>query len=478
MRSLRTVVLLTAASALAAAVVAAPTVATAARTTGATGAVAPQAAVAGYFTPLASPVRILDTRTTHPFGPGQTSPLYVGGSHAKGGLPTSGVSSVVFNLTVAGGTASSDHVTVFPTGSARPNVSNINFKKGWTGANLVTVKLGTNGEVSFYNYSGQVHLIVDLLGWYSSGGANATGEFQEATAQRLVDTRSASVGPVAPRGTITQPLDYSGGPAGQNNKNLTPNPNIKAMLVNITVVNPGGTGYITAWNGVASRPTASTLNFRYPNTVTNLAVVPVAPCPASLCTDPNVSGLPSITLYNGSDVKVNVLIDAWGFYDDGGLTSTGLTYQPLASPVRIVDTRNGTGTTTLGTNSTRTVRAPSSVVDASTVMLVQNVTGIPSANTYLTLWRNGETKPYVNNVDPRTGLTTATLAYTGVGSANDFNIYNYTGTDNVLVDVAGSMEPGPGNTGHAAAIQPQAAGAGSQRAAGSWSARTPAPVKR
>jgi hypothetical protein len=473
MRSLRTVVLLTAATVLAASVVAAPTLASAARTP---AAVTPQAAVAGYFTPLASPARILDTRTTHPFGPGQTSPLYVGGSHAKAGLPTSGVSSVVFNLTVTQGTASSDHVTAFPTGTARPNVSSINFRRGWTGANLVTVKLGTNGEVSFYNYSGSVHLIVDLVGWYSSGGASATGEFQEATAQRLVDTRSASVGPVAPRGTITQPLDYSGGPSGQNNKNLTPNPNIKAMLVNITVVNPGGTGYITAWNGVASRPNASALNFRYPNTVTNLAVVPVAPCPASLCTDPNVAGLPSITLYNGSDVKVNILIDAWGFYDDGGLTASGLTYKPLASPVRIVDTRNGTGTTTLGTNTTRTVHAPSSVVDASTVMLVQNVTGIPSANTYLTLWRNGEPKPYVNNADPRTGLITATLAYTGVGLANDFNIYNYTGTDNVLVDVAGSMEPGPGNTG-VAAVQPKAMpGAGS--AAGAWSARTPAPVKR
>ena len=477
MRSLRTVVLLTAATVLAASAVAAPTFASAARVR---AAVSPQAAVAGYFTPLASPARILDTRTTHAFGPGQTSPLYVGGSHAVAGLPTSGVSSVVFNLTVTQGTAGSDYVTVFPTGSARPNVSNINFKKGWTGANLVTVKLGTNGEVSFYNHSGQVHLIVDLVGWYSSGSASATGEFQEALPQRLVDTRSASVGPVAPRGTITQPLDYSpiDTPPG-NHKNVAPNPNIKAMLVNITVVNPGGTGYITAWNGNASRPNASALNFRYPNTVTNLAVVPVAPCPASLCTDPDVSGLPAITLYNGSDVKVNVLIDAWGFYDDGGLQPTGLTYKPLASPVRIVDTRNGTGTTTLGAGTTRTVHAPSSVVDAATVMLVQNVTGIPSANTYLTLWRNGEDKPYVNNVDPRTGLITATLAYAGVGGANDFNIYNYTGTTNVLVDVAGSMEPGPGNTG-VAAIQPKAvAGAGSATgSATGWSARTPAPVKR
>jgi hypothetical protein len=477
MRSLRTVVLLTAATALAASAVAAPTLASAARVR---TAVAPQAAVAGYFTPLASPVRILDTRTTHSFGPGQTSPLYVGGSHAKAGLPTSGVSSVVFNLTVTQGTASSDHVTVFPTGSARPNVSSINFRKGWTGANLVTVKLGTNGEVSFYNYSGHVHLIVDLVGWYSSGGANATGEFQEAQPQRLVDTRPASIGPVAPRGTITQPLDYSGSTASGNHKAITPNPNIKAMVVNITVVNPGGTGYITAWNGVAARPNASALNFRYPNTVTNLAIVPVAPCPAKLCTDPDVAGLPSITLYNGSDVKVNVLIDAWGFYDDGGLPGRGLVYKPLASPIRIVDTRNSTGTTTLGSNTTRTVHAPGTVADAGTNLLVQNVTGIPSANTYLTLWRNGESRPVVNNADPRTGIISATLSYTGVGNANDFNIYNYAGSTDVLVDVAGSLEPGPGNT-NVAAIQPDTAaraGSAAGSAAGSWSARTPAPVKR
>jgi hypothetical protein len=52
----------------------------------------------------------------------------------------------------------------------------------------------------------------------------------------------------------------------------------------------------------------------------------------------------------------------------------------------------------------------------------------------------------VSNISPRAGRTVAGLAYTGVGPTNNFSFYNATGTNNVLVDVAGSFEsvpPGP-----------------------------------
>jgi hypothetical protein len=46
----------------------------------------------------------------------------------------------------------------------------------------------------------------------------------------------------------------------------------------------------------------------------------------------------------------------------------------------------------------------------------------------------------VSNLNPRANRTVAGLAYTGVGLSNDFDFYNATGTNDVLVDVAGTME--------------------------------------
>jgi hypothetical protein len=478
MRSIRTVVLLTAATALVASAVAAPSLASAAPTkasvAGARSGVAPLVAASGYFTPLARPVRILDTRKTNPFASGQTSPLYVGGPSGKAGLPPSGVSSAVFNLTVTGGTASTDYVTAFPTGTTRPTASSINFKKGWTGANLVTVRLGTNGEVSFYNNAGHVHLIVDVVGWYSSGAASAQGEFQEAQPQRLVDTNDPGIGAVEPHGTLTLPLDYSGDMSAGNHHTETPNPQINAMAINLTAVNPTGAGYLTAWSGSAPVPTTSVLNFASGRTTTNLAVVPTRACPVAVCSDPDTTSLPSITIYNGSSVRVHILIDAWGFYDKGGLTPSGLVYKALTSPIRIVDTRPplSQGTTTLGTATTRTVTAPGTVADASTQLLVQNVTAVPQTNTYVTLWRAGTSRPGVSNLDPLAGRTVATLAYTGVGTTNNFSIYNNSNTTNVIIDVAGSFELGPGH----AAVAPMAQQRG--QASGLWTARSAGAVTR
>src|ERR1700712_5073072 len=83
----------------------------------------------GTYYPLAT-ARILDTRSgngapTRPLGAASTPPLQVGG---RGGVPTTGVSAVVINLTVAGATGSS-YLTVYPSGQTRPTSSAINYRK-------------------------------------------------------------------------------------------------------------------------------------------------------------------------------------------------------------------------------------------------------------------------------------------------------------------------------------------------------------
>jgi len=121
---------------------------------------------AGAYTPL-TPARILDTRdgtggVTGPVGGGTTADVQVTG---RGGVPPSGVSAVILNATVTQ-PAAPGFLTVFPTGTARPFISDVNYAGGETRPNLVVVKLGTGGQVTVYPQVG-THVVFDVAGWFS-----------------------------------------------------------------------------------------------------------------------------------------------------------------------------------------------------------------------------------------------------------------------------------------------------------------------
>jgi len=119
------------------------------------------------------PARLLDTRA----GIGATTdgqfagagPISAGGEldllvNGRGGVPASGVGAVVLNVTVTGPSAAG-YLTAWPTGSARPLASNLNFVAGQTIPNLVIVKVGGAGKVSLFNSAGNSDVIVDVVGW-------------------------------------------------------------------------------------------------------------------------------------------------------------------------------------------------------------------------------------------------------------------------------------------------------------------------
>ncbi|MGE0881539.1 MAG: hypothetical protein AB7L13_05820 [Acidimicrobiia bacterium] len=81
--------------------------------------------------------------------------------------------AVVFNLTYVDADGPG-FVTVWPTGGARPNVSNLNKVGAGPVPNSVTVKLGTNRQISVYNQGSGTHLFGDVAGYYVDGAA-ATG---------------------------------------------------------------------------------------------------------------------------------------------------------------------------------------------------------------------------------------------------------------------------------------------------------------
>ncbi|MET9438128.1 hypothetical protein [Streptomyces sp. NPDC006551] len=132
--------------------------------------------VAGYYTtdgtgstyePI-TPSRLMDTRSglgvpKAKVGPGGIVTLQVAG---KPGIPATGVTAVVLNVTATGPTAAS-FVSVYPDGTTRTSASNLNFVAGETIPNLVVVPV-VNGKVSFYNRAGTVDLLADVAGYYTS----------------------------------------------------------------------------------------------------------------------------------------------------------------------------------------------------------------------------------------------------------------------------------------------------------------------
>ena len=112
------------------------------------------------------PTRIYDSRNTGgPVGNNTSRAVTVTG---VGGVPAvSEVEGVVLNVTVdqpsAGG-----YLTLYPDLTTQPPVSNLNFLAGQTVPNLAMVKVGTNGNVRVYNLSGTTHVILDVVGYYST----------------------------------------------------------------------------------------------------------------------------------------------------------------------------------------------------------------------------------------------------------------------------------------------------------------------
>lgn len=385
----------------------------------------------GTYHPLTS-ARLLDTRSglgapNAPLGAGQTLQLTVAG---RGSVPTSGVAAVVLNVTVTGATANS-FLSVYPSGQTRPTVSSINFLKGVTRANGATVPIGTGGQVAIYNSAGSTEVIVDVLGWYDADDSGSGGnEFTPpATPERLLDTRNDSEGALAGNTILTSYIDF--GQGGDLSAS------VRALALNVTVVNAVGSGYLTAWDGNGAPPSTSVLNFRDNSAVANLTVVKTALC--TTCTAPAPV---QFAIYNASTQPVHVIVDLAGIYYNDG--TVGLRFSPL-TPTRIKDSR--VSGTALGAAATQTVTAPTTVADTTTSLLVSNVTAVgPTASTYLTLYKTGATKPSVSNLNAPAATTVANGALVAISGARQFNVYNNAGTTNYLVDVTGRFVAGPGGT--------------------------------
>ena len=232
------------------------------------------AVAAGRVVPL-TPARVFDTREGQPapgpkglVGAGQTISVQVAG---VGGVPATGVSSVVLNATATNAVAPG-FVTVFPSQSAQPLASVLNLTApGETVPNLVMVPLGPDGKVSFFSQSG-ADLLADVTGYVtdSTAAASTTGLFVPLDPGRVFDTRPDQ--PAAgPKGFVA-----AGASIDVATTNVAGVPaTAVAVALNVTGIDAAGTGFVTGWPSGIPLPLASTLNLVAGDTRANAAILPV-----------------------------------------------------------------------------------------------------------------------------------------------------------------------------------------------------------
>ena len=409
----------------------------------------------GPYTPV-SPTRICDTRPGNPSalsgvatqcnGPdndgttisgGGTILIDVGGDF---GVP-SDASAVVLNVTVVA--QDPGFLTVYPAYQVAPTASNLNYTRGEVVPNLVETGISTSGQVSIYSYA-TADVIVDLEGYVaaSSGLGSGGGLYNPLAAPgRICDTRSGN--PSGLTGTDAQCNSETMAAGSTLDVQVTgvgnvPFSGVAAVVLNVTVVNPVGPGYLTVWpEDVSPRPTASNLNFQAGQVVPNRVIVPVSN------SSPNLG---QISIY--TTTQVDVLVDVSGWYSASGGTS-GYQFTPESAPVRICDTRSGnpsylTGAyaqcngETLGPGGSLAVTAAGlASVPSGAKAVVLNVTAVlPSNFTYVTVYAQAPV-PVVSDLNPYPGEVEPNLVVATLSTTGSFNLYNAAGSTDIVVDVLG-----------------------------------------
>ncbi|NNN20672.1 MAG: hypothetical protein HKL80_01545 [Acidimicrobiales bacterium] len=263
------------------------------------------------------PIRIADTRmgaTDPPTYAGQT--LSAGGTDVfqvdgmgsnVNGLPQNNVSAVVVNLTVTNVT-SDGFATIYADGTSMPDGSTLNMIPGNVVTNRSIVPVGSDGMIDVFCNVG-CDLIVDISGWFTGNLPGSTGDlFVPTTPTREADSR-----PNSGLWDANTLFGFYGGSQGGlsypiNLEILTRDSslpsNTDAVVLNVTVTDVWGPGYLTLWPYDYPVPQTSDMNWSSGQTVANLAIAKLG--------SPYGVGVPDVSM--AANMETMTVVDVTGYY--------------------------------------------------------------------------------------------------------------------------------------------------------------------
>lgn len=262
---------------------------------------------------------------------------------------------------------------------------------------------------------------------HAAHAATTGSTYTPVSPTRLLDTRTGdgAGGVIAPLGAGQSiGIQSAGGDTGVPTT-------ATAVVVTVTAVNPTADSFLTAYADGTSRPATSNLDFIAGQTAANLAIVPI--------TDGDID----VWNKNGS---TDVVVDLSGYYAPdttaGTFTSDG--------PTRLLDTRNGTGSGTigpLGPNSTLGLQVTNVAgVPINATAVVLNLTAVnPTEGGFLAVYADGTSRPATSNLNFAAGQTVANLVIVPVINGT-VDIWNQQGNTDVVADLFGYYSAGAGST--------------------------------
>jgi hypothetical protein len=281
----------------------------------------PLPAAHSYFT--VAPCRVLDTRNTTILTNAQPRVVNIAGLC---GIPST-AQAVAFNVTAVSPTGSGKF-RLYPGDVTITNPalwpSSVTFEPATSPrGNSAVIKLATNGVGTLGIYPevsgspGQVHLVLDVQGYFSTDTSPAAGAQGPLGFQTLSPCRVAWPSSPLTAGTVTNftAQGVCGVPAGA-----------AAVSLHAGVAQPAYSGYLTLFPSNISTPGVATLNFPSGTLVLrNSALVKLAPA------------TPDFSVYFGATAgaTVSVHFDVNGYFK----SDAPLKYYPLMMPCRPVSSQ-------------------------------------------------------------------------------------------------------------------------------------------
>ena len=434
----------------------------------------------GYvFSPLASyvaltPFRILDTRasTCVQCGAGalaanQSRMLQITGvTGLRGGadpVPAT-ATAVVMNVTAVASTTGG-LLTIYPTGTALPRASNLNFGPGTATPNLVTVTLGQtsaaspNWDVNIDNPVGSLNVVADVEGYFApAASSDPAGEFHSIPPLRVCDTRAGQAANVCNQGpgsshrlgpNAVVKVNVSGVPAGVSGApaSIPSDGTAQAAVLNLTAVGGTQPTFISVSPSLADGSCAPALT----TSTLNVATGEAAANRVFTSLGPDARGGPAtdVCVYNAVG-SIDFLLDATGWFGSTSeATPVGAQFQAIG-PTRVCDTRWGTGTPcsahTLGAGATLVIEVAGigGVPSTGPLAVIANLTAVsPSMSTYLIAYPADVTsRPNASDLNIG-GPVLPNLIVVGLSHlppSGDIRLFNAAGNVNAVLDVEGWFE--------------------------------------
>jgi len=394
------------------------------------------------FYPLASPIRLLDTRVGEPGCdtpgakiPGGTSRMQTARRTCSGQTIPANAMAITGNITTV--ESGGGFLTLYPSDVSQPTVANSNYMPNEIINNVFTVGLSEPDGAFRIFVTSDTDVVIDVTGYYAPPGTGGLYFHPLPKPVRLLETRQGFKGCNTPAAPIPGGTDVTQS-APITCDGVTIPASATAIVGNATVVNNVSGGFLTLFPANVTRPLVANSNFT----------------PGQVMNAPFTVGLsPTGQFKIFSTTVTDLVIDVLGYYsaDATDINGAGLTFTPLQRPVRLLETRPGfTGCTSLGAPIptlgmlTQVARGTCDgmMVANTALAVVGNATVVePAGIGFLTFWPSNVLQPTVATSNFTPGQIFNRHFIVGLGPSDGaFKIFTSVST-HLVVDLSGYFAP-------------------------------------